>query len=109
MAPTQQLPKLLQGLWRHLSRRRQRQFLALLGLMLVSALMEVVSLGAVLPFLAVLTAPERVYAYPLVANAAQAWGITSADGLVLPLTIAFAAATLAASALRMFRIPFWCP
>lgn len=104
MAPTQQLPKLLQGLWRHLSRRRQRQFVALLGLMLVSALMEVVSLGAVLPFLAVLTAPERVFAYPLVANAAQAWGITSAGELVLPLTIVFAAAALAAGALRMFLL-----
>lgn len=104
MTSTQELPKLLRRLWLHLSRRRQRQFVALLGLMLVSAFTEVVSLGAVLPFLAVLTAPERVFAYPLVANTAQAWGITSADGLVLPLTIAFAVAALVAGALRMFLL-----
>ncbi|MDO8771178.1 MAG: ABC transporter ATP-binding protein [Burkholderiaceae bacterium] len=76
----------------------------MLGLMLVSAFMEVVSLGAVLPFLAVLTAPERVFAYPLVANTAQAWGITSANGLILPLTIVFSAAALLAGALRMFLL-----
>ena len=104
MTSTQELPKLLQGLWRHLSRRRQRQFVALLGLMLISSFMEVVSLGAVLPFLAVLTEPERVFDYPLVASKAQAWGITSADQLVLPLTVAFGLAALAAGAIRMLLL-----
>ena len=104
MTPTQKFPKLLQRAWGHLSKRRQRQYYALLGLILLSAFMEVVSLGAVLPFLAVLTAPERIFAYPLVANTAQAWGIISADGLVLPLTIAFAASALVAGALRLFLL-----
>jgi ABC-type multidrug transport system fused ATPase/permease subunit len=101
---SRELPKLLQGLWRHLSRRRQRQFVALSGLMLISAFMEVVSLGAVLPFLAVLTEPERVFDYPLVASKAQAWGITSADQLVLPLTVVFGLATLAAGVIRMLLL-----
>lgn len=100
----QELPKLLQGLWRHLSRRRQRQFVALSGLMLISAFMEVVSLGTALPFLAALTEPERVFDYPLVASKAQAWGITSADQLVLPLTVAFGLAALAAGAIRMLLL-----
>jgi ABC-type multidrug transport system fused ATPase/permease subunit len=104
MAINQELPKLLQRLWQHLSRRRQHQFVALLCLMLISSFMEVVSLGAVLPFLAVLTDPERVFAYPLVVDTAQTWGITSADGLVLPLTIAFAVAALMAGSLRMFLL-----
>ncbi len=42
------LPNLLVRPWHHLSRRRQRQFGLLMGLMLVSAFAEVVSLGAVL-------------------------------------------------------------
>ena len=45
---------LLPRLWRQLPARRKRQFALLLGLMLVSALAEVVSLGAILPFLAVI-------------------------------------------------------
>ena len=72
------LPNLLVRLWHHLSRHRQRQFALLLGLMLVSAFAEVVSLGTVLPFLGILVAPEHVFNHPIVADVAQAWGITSA-------------------------------
>ncbi len=95
---------LLIRLWRHLSRRRQRQFGLLMGLMLVSAFAEVVSLGVVLPFLGILIAPDRVLSYPIVADLAQAWGITTADQLVLPLTVAFAAAALMAGAIRILLL-----
>lgn len=95
---------LLVCLWRHLSQRRQRQFGLLTGLMLVSALAEVVSLGAVLPFIGVLTAPTRVLNHPLVADMAKAWGIVSADQLVLPLTVAFVAAVVLAAAIRMLLL-----
>ncbi|MEY3740924.1 MAG: hypothetical protein RLZZ192_1600 [Pseudomonadota bacterium] len=98
------LPVLLKRLWNHLSRRRQRQFGLLTGLMLFSAFAEVVSLGAVLPFLSILTAPELVFNHPIVAEVAQAWGITSADQLVLPLTIAFVAAALLAGVIRMLLL-----
>jgi len=91
-------------LWHHLSRSRKRQFALLLGLMLVSTLSEVVSLGAVLPFLGILTAPDRVFNHPLVADMARAWGLTSADQLVLPFTVAFATAALAAGAIRMLLL-----
>jgi ATP-binding cassette subfamily B protein len=72
--------------------------------MLFSAFAEVVSLGAVLPFLSILTAPELVFNHPIVAEVAQAWGITSADQLVLPLTIAFVAAALLAGVIRMLLL-----
>jgi len=101
---TTTLPNLLVRLWHHLSRRRRRQFGMLMGLMLVSAFVEVVSLGAVLPFLGILVAPEHVFNHPTVADMAQAWGITSADQLVLPLTVAFAAAALIAGAIRILLL-----
>ena len=72
--------------------------------MLVSAFAEVVSLGAVLPFLGILVAPDRVFNHPIVADIAQVWGITSADQLLLPLTVAFAAAALTAGAIRVFLL-----
>lgn len=102
--PTTSLPTLLVRLWHHLSRRRRSQFGLLTGVMLVSAFAEVVSLGAVLPFLGILTAPDRVFNHPIVADMAQAWGITSADQLVLPLTVAFAAAALMAGAIRILLL-----
>jgi len=91
-------------LWHHLNRRRRRQFGILLGLMLVSAFMEVVSLGAVLPFLGILTAPEVVFKYPVVASLAQAWHIESADQMILPLTVAFVTAALAAGGIRLIMM-----
>jgi ABC-type multidrug transport system fused ATPase/permease subunit len=101
MTGSHELTSLLKRLWVHLSRRRQRQFAVLLGLMLVSAFTEVVSLGAVLPFLAVLTAPDRVFAYAMVSEIANSWGIRSGQDLVFPLAVAFACAALAAGSLRM--------
>jgi ABC-type multidrug transport system fused ATPase/permease subunit len=98
------LPALLVRLWHHLSRRRRLQFGLLMGLMLVSAFAEVVSLGAVLPFLSILVTPDKVYGHPIVGDMLQAWGITSADQLVLPLTIAFASAALIAGAIRMLLL-----
>ncbi len=101
---TGSLPNLLARLWHHLSQHRRRQFGLLMGLMLVSAFAEVVSLGAVLPFLGILTAPEHVFNHPIVADMVQAWGITSADQLVLPLTVAFATAALIAGAIRILLL-----
>ncbi|MDE0782882.1 MAG: ABC transporter ATP-binding protein [Planktomarina sp.] len=98
------LPNLIKRLWSHLSRRRQRQFWLLTGLMLISSFAEVVSLGAVPPFIGILTAPEEVFNYPIVADVVLAWGITSADQLVLPLTGVFVAAALIAGAIRIFLL-----
>ena len=98
------LPNLLVRLWHQLSHRRQLQFGLLMGLMLFSAFAEVISLGAVLPFLGIIVSPDRVFNHPIVADVAQAWGITSADQLVLPLTVTFAAAALMAGAIRILLL-----
>ena len=72
--------------------------------MLVSAMAEVVSLGAVLPFLGILIAPERVLNFPLVGDMAQGLDITSAAQLVLPITLVFVAVALIAGAIRVFLL-----
>jgi ABC-type multidrug transport system fused ATPase/permease subunit len=97
---TPSLKNLIVELWRHLNRRRQRQFGLLFGLMLISALSEVISLGAVLPFLGILIAPEHVFNIPIVMDVAHYLGITSAEQLVLPLTLVFAVAALMAGVIR---------
>jgi ABC-type multidrug transport system fused ATPase/permease subunit len=72
--------------------------------MVISAFAEVVSLGAVLPFVAILTAPELAFKRPLVAGFARALGITSAQELVLPLALAFGAMALIAGGVRIFLL-----
>ena len=53
-------------LYRKLPARRRRQLWGTIALMMVGALAEVVSIGAVLPFLAVLTNPDKLAAIPMV-------------------------------------------
>ncbi len=73
----------------------------LLGMMVVSAFAEVISLGAVLPFLGILISPDKIFERPIVASVARAFGIVSASELVLPLTFAFVMAALIAGGIRL--------
>lgn len=77
-----------------------------LGLMVISALAEVISLGAIFPFLGILISPEKVFQQPVVGEVSRFLDISSPAGLVLPLTIAFSAAALAAGAVRMLVLWF---
>jgi ABC-type multidrug transport system fused ATPase/permease subunit len=95
---------LLQNIWRHLSSRRQIQIVLVLFLMIIASLAEVLSIGAVLPFLGVLTAPERVFDHPSAQPFIQFFGITSATQLLLPLTLAFAAAAVLAGGTRLILL-----
>lgn len=95
------LRDLLKRLWNHLTPRRKRQLALLSVLILLSGFAETVSLGAVLPFLGILTSPQRVLNFPIVKHLMRAWDIRSADQLVLPFAIAFAVTALVAGAFRM--------
>ena len=99
---TDSIMNLFVRIWHHLSRRRKFQFGLLLTMMLISALAEVVSLGSVLPFLGILISPDKIFSHPLVSGIVKAFGITSADQLVLPLTVAFVVAALMAGGIRLF-------
>ena len=91
----------LTTLWHHLSKRRQKQFWLLLILMIIASLSEIISVGAVLPFLGILTAPEQVYQHPLMQPVIQILELTEPSQLILPLTIFFIVAALLAGSIRL--------
>jgi ABC-type bacteriocin/lantibiotic exporter with double-glycine peptidase domain len=95
---------LLLGIWGHLSCRRRIQLGLLLMVMLASGGAELVSLGAVLPFLAVLSNPERLWNQPLVEALADWLGFTQASELLLPATLAFASAAVIAALIRLTNL-----
>ncbi len=97
---TGSLPSLIRRLWSHITQHRKHQFALLSGLMFVSAFTEVISLGAILPFIGVLIAPESVFEYPIVQNVAYFFGINSPEQLILPLIITFVVAALVAGIMR---------
>ena len=103
-APDPSLRQLLRQLWAHLARRRRLQLGVLLLVMLASSVAEVLSLAAVLPFLAVLANPTGLWSQPLVQQWAPQLGIASAEALLLPITVAFAVAALAAGAIRLLNL-----
>ncbi|WP_114651951.1 ABC transporter ATP-binding protein [Polynucleobacter necessarius] len=104
MQPNQSITALLKRLWHHISPRRRGQFGLLLVLMLLASFAEIFSIGAVLPFLGVLTAPERVFNYAAAQPFIQALGLKEPAQLFLPLTIIFGAAALIAGAMRLLLL-----
>jgi len=95
---------MLKKLWQllqHLDKRRQKQFLLLLILMVTASLAEIISIGSVLPFLGILTDPVKVYQHPLMQPLIQILSITEPGEMILPLTIIFITAALLAGVIRL--------
>ncbi|QNI57163.1 ABC transporter type 1/ ATPase component [Synechococcus sp. BIOS-U3-1] len=95
---------LLLGILSYLSRRRRIQLGLLFVVMLASGVVELVSLGAVLPFLAVLSDPERLWQQPLVQAFAAQVGFTTATQLIIPTTLMFAFAAVFAALIRLTNL-----
>lgn len=95
---------MIKQFWKHLHKRRRKQFFLLLILMVVASIMEVVSIGAIVPFLSVLTAPEQIYQHHLVQPLIKILEITEPSQLLLPLTIIFVMATLISATVRLLLL-----
>lgn len=100
----QSIISLLKRLWHHISPRRRWQFGLLLILMVLTSFAEMISIGAVLPFLAVLTSPERVFEHQASQSIIHILGLTSPNQLLLPLTIAFGLTAIIAGAMRLILL-----
>jgi ABC-type multidrug transport system fused ATPase/permease subunit len=72
--------------------------------MIVSGGAELLTLGSVLPFLAVISDPDSLWQNTQVRALAVRLGYTSADELLLPITITFAAASIFAAMIRLTNL-----
>ena len=104
MNPQQSISNLTKRLWLHVSLRRRIQFSLLLVIMLLASFAEILSIGAVLPFLGILTAPERIFELPAAQPAIQALNLTEPKQLLFPFTLAFSAAVLIAAVMRFLLL-----
>jgi ABC-type multidrug transport system fused ATPase/permease subunit len=101
---TTSLSVMLCRLWYHLSRRRKIQFGLLCLLSVFASLMEVFSLGILLPFLGILVSPENIFQNERAQIVIQFLGIRSANELILPMTLLFIFAISVASCFRLLLI-----
>ncbi len=92
---------LLPRLWRHVSLRRRVQLSLLLLLMMVCSVAELVSIGAILPFLGVLISPSAVFDHPRAQPLIEILGLTEPEQLVAPMAILFGLAAVVSGGLRL--------
>ena len=91
-------------LWSYLGKKRRLQFFLLFLLMLISMVAEMVSIGAVVPFLAALTEPEMLMKLTWFQPVINTLRIKSPDELLLPLTLGFVIAAVFSSGVRILLL-----
>jgi ATP-binding cassette subfamily B protein len=96
----------LLNLWEHISLRRRRQFYLLLGLTVLSAAAEAISLGAIIPFIQALTQPESLISLPYMAHFSKVFRVSTSEEFVYLIVIAFGLAALIAGGLRLLLLWF---
>lgn len=104
MRAHQNIAKLLERLWRHITPLRRIQLGLLLVLMIFASFAEMISIGAALPFLAVLTAPHRIFEHSAAQPLIRFLGVTDPSQLLLPITVIFVVAALAAAGIRLLLL-----
>lgn len=72
--------------------------------MVAASFAEILSLGAVIPFLGVLTAPEKVFSHPSVQPIIRWLEIDTPGNLLLPVSLAFGGAALLNGGMRLFLL-----
>lgn len=93
--------KLIKQLWELLEKGRKLQCYRLIFLMVFASISEVVSIGAVVPFLAILSAPNIAYEKLAHTGLLENFGIKESENLVLPIVIIFCMLSLISGSLRL--------
>lgn len=98
---TKLIPTLYIKLWNLLTNRRKTQYLLVFVFIIITAFAEVISLGAIIPFLGVLISPEKVYEIEKLHYLWKILGIKNSSEILLPVTTGFAIAAVIAGGLRL--------
>lgn len=87
-----------------IERRRRYQLLILLTLMILTSMFEVISIGAVIPFLGVLIEPSSIFELPAAQPFIQFLGVDQPTQIILPISALFAIAVLMSGAMRVLLL-----
>jgi ABC-type multidrug transport system fused ATPase/permease subunit len=91
-------------LWHHIEARRCKQLILVLFVMVLASFAEVASIGAVLPFLGALMAPEVVFQHSLAQPILVILGVADSSQLLRPLTIIFILMALFSATMRVILL-----
>ena len=93
-------------IWKLLNKRRKKHLIAALFLMFLSSISELISLSSALPFLYVLTEPEKVYNNPNLQEFFTLVNLNSSSDLLIPVTFVFIGAAITSGLIRLFGLWF---
>ena len=91
----------LKNLKLHLEKKRYIHFALVICFTIISSFAELLSIGAIIPFLAVLADPDLVFAHPLSQPIINILNLNYPSELVLPITIMFIVGALFAASIRI--------
>jgi ATP-binding cassette subfamily B protein len=101
MAEPERQGRLAKRIWRQLSPAKRREFFHVLFLMVLAAIADVFSLGAVIPFLALLADPDRLLDYPAARELLAGLGLDETGEVLLAATLLFAGLALVSGGVRI--------
>ena len=93
-------------LWKNIEKKRKFYLSILLLLILITSFTEMLSITAIIPFLGVLTYPEKLFEYELLNPFINYMGIKESKELLLPITVLFVSAIFISGLLRLILIIF---
>lgn len=93
-------------LWAQIGNRRRIQLSLLFGLSIIASVADILSIGAILPFMAALANPQELFEHQIAQPLVELMQIRSPSELLLPLTIAFVVAAIGAAIIRYLLL--WC-
>jgi len=88
-------------LYSHIRLKDKRRILYVILLSCFAAITEIISIGAVVPFIAVIAAPEKILNFQFLRPLIDFLEITSPEDLILPITIIFILAIVISSFVRI--------
>jgi len=92
---------MIADLWSKLQPQRRQQFIGLLFLMVLASLAEVLSIGAVFPFLGIIASPDQALKIPGIRLFSEAFQLNNASDLLLPVMIFFILAVIISGVIRL--------
>ena len=98
------IKKQLVNLWNNISLKRKKELALLIVTIFISSLAEVIGLGAVIPFLGVLTNPEKLYNLDILKPFFSFFSIQNSKDLLLPITIFFSTTIIFSGIMRFISL-----
>ena len=90
--------------WKFIEKERKIQILLLLFIMIISGISEIFLLGSFIPFLSVITNPEKLFEISIVRRYAEVLNLNNAKELLMPITIIFIFAVAITTFIRILNI-----